>query len=638
MYRKPRRPGFIGAFPWGPVCTFFTTILLGNWVATQYAALHYRGLGRPLFVIFRRAIYPPFRWATWLSQSRGIENADRMPLLKAMIMGFASILLGMLFARIVMAVRLRRLSSGAEDLHGSSRFAKKKDIFKAGLLGKPEGLFVGGWCEREGDDPNYLRHTGPESVIAIAPPRSGKGVSLVIPVLLDHKANAVVHDTKGELWQLTAGYRSRELGHKCVKFSPVEVDSDGYNPFAEIRIGTPREVSDTQNIINMLVRTTETTAHVKHWYDTAESLGVGMALHQCYVARNEGRVACPVDVYDGLAPVGMGIRDYLQLVVDSYEHDVDGSCGWVGPDGQPTRTHPEVRRHFQMQLNRSDDEFASVVSTLSTAFLVFTDPLVAQATRHSAFHLTDLMHADRPITLYVTIPPSDKKRLQPLLRLLFTQIIQRNTESMDYDRPAVNPNDRLLLMIDEAGSLGKMDIVADALSYMPGYHMQAYLIFHNMGQILEHYGHNNSMMGSTHVKIAFAPNTEETAEFLSKMTGTQTIQQAKFSFNGPRGSLYGARNVSSQVDHVRRPLLTPDEVMRLKGIEKTPAGLIPGDLLVFLAGHYPIYGTQIIYLADPEFVRRSKIPPPAQASELPTGTLREKLAAIAGRHTDAVLE
>src|SRR6185295_12965868 len=96
-----------------------------------------------------------------------------------------------------------------------------------------------------------------------------------------------------------------------------------------------------------------------------------------------------------------------------------------------------------------------------------------------------------------------------------------------------------------------------------------------------------------------------------------------------RGALYGPRSMSGQVDYIPRPLLTPDEVMRLKSIEKRPDRLIPGDMLVFLAGHYPIFGTQMIYLADPELVRRSHIPPPHQPQALPQ-TLRKTLEAIAG--------
>jgi hypothetical protein len=90
MYRIPRKPGFIGALPWAPVSTFFGTIILGNWFATQYAARHYTGLGPPLCSIFAYPLYQPFKWASWLWQARLMANSDRMPLVWAFIMGLSS--------------------------------------------------------------------------------------------------------------------------------------------------------------------------------------------------------------------------------------------------------------------------------------------------------------------------------------------------------------------------------------------------------------------------------------------------------------------------------------------------------------------------------------------------------------------
>ena len=111
---------------------------------------------------------------------------------------------------------------------------------------------------------------------------------------------------------------------------------------------------------------------------------------------------------------------------------------------------------------------------------------------------------------------------------------------------------RLLVLIDEFPSLNRMEIFADALSYMAGYGLKAYLITQDIRQIVDAYGHNESIVSNCHVRIAFAPNQVETAELLSKMTGTQTVQKASYNFSGSRFSpVMGHMNAS--VDHIERP-------------------------------------------------------------------------------------
>ena len=68
-------------------------------------------------------------------------------------------------------------------------------------------MWVGGWIEEA--SLHYLRHSGPEHVLTYAPTRSGKGVGLVIPTLLSWPHSALIADLKGELWELTAGWRQR---------------------------------------------------------------------------------------------------------------------------------------------------------------------------------------------------------------------------------------------------------------------------------------------------------------------------------------------------------------------------------------------------------------------------------------------
>ena len=114
-------------------------------------------------------------------------------------------------------------------------------------------------------------------------------------------------------------------------------------------------------------------------------------------------------------------------------------------------------------------------------------------------------------------------------------IVHRLTERMDFQGSAQKKNrHRLLFLIDEFPSLKRMELFADALSYMAGYGLKAYLITQDIRQILDQYGANESIVSNCHVRVAYAPNQLETAEVLSKMTGTKTIQKATFNFSGSR--------------------------------------------------------------------------------------------------------
>src|SRR3546814_6297514 len=110
---------------------------------------------------------------------------------------------------------------------------------------------------------------GPEHVMAFAPTRSGKGVGLVVPTLLSWTGSAVIHDIKGENWQITAGWRSR-FSHALL-FNPTDARSAHYNPLFEVRRGE-NEVRDVQNIADILVDPEGALERRNHWEKTSHSL------------------------------------------------------------------------------------------------------------------------------------------------------------------------------------------------------------------------------------------------------------------------------------------------------------------------------------------------------------------------------
>jgi type IV secretion system protein VirD4 len=178
--------------------------------------------------------------------------------------------------------------------YGSARWANAQDIRKAGLT-QPAGVFLGQ------HDRQYLRHEGPEHVLTFAPTRSGKGVGLVVPTLLSWPASAVIHDIKGENWQITAGWRSR-FSH-CLLFNPTDAKSAAYNPLLEVRRGA-HEVRDVQNIADILVDPEGALEKRNHWEkDFSHALLVGAILHVLYAgAGQDAARSCQLPVSDPACP------------------------------------------------------------------------------------------------------------------------------------------------------------------------------------------------------------------------------------------------------------------------------------------------------------------------------------------------
>jgi type IV secretion system protein VirD4 len=644
LYRTPRKPGYLGGYNWRATCFGLLMLVVVNFAASQFIAASFqyqRALGRPLIrTNGGGGIYEPFAWMVWgWHNSTSQDPRVRKPLFLGEMFVFAGscACVGLFF--VAASRHSRKLMENADDLHGSARWATEQDISATGLMDAQQGAYVGAWCADNSHHLRYLRHNGPEHILAFAPTRSGKGVGLVIPTLLAWSESAVIYDIKGENWAKTAGFRVQH-GHLCFKFSPVEQSSSSrFNPLSEVRLFTPRDVSDAQNIANMIVRTGEDSPQERYWQDAAASITTGMILHVCYAAAREGRVACLADLAHVFTTPGSNFRDTLAELLNA-EHDPKGGRGWRMPTGERTITHPVVKEKVQEMLDKEDRDFGGVLSTAKTALTLYSDPLVAQNTAASDFTISDLVNHERPISLYLVVPPSDKIRLRPLIRLIFTMAVNRLTEKMVFEgAQQIRNRHRLLFLIDEFPSLNRMEVFADALSYMAGYGLKAYLITQDIRQIVDAYGNNESIVSNCHVRIAFAPNQVETAELLSRMTGRQTVQKASYNFSGSRFSpVMGHMNAS--VDYVERPLMTPDEVLRLKPPQKQAVGdtekiVAPGQMLIFVSGTYPILGTQMLYFLDPVMTARASLQPPTKffaiedgrvMPQKPAGRTRNKIS------------
>jgi type IV secretion system protein VirD4 len=84
--------------------------------------------------------------------------------------------------------------------------------------------------------------------------------------------------------------------------------------------------------------------------------------------------------------------------------------------------------------------------------------------------------------------------------------------------------------------------------------------------------------------------------------------------------------------------MTPDEITRIKPPRKARDGVSekivePGLMLIFVAGHFPILGTQMLYFADPVLAKRAELAPPTKFFALEEGKLVPQSATDRTAHT-----
>jgi len=566
-------------------------------------------------------VYWPWRIIEWWGWY------DRFPdaLMRAASIGIMVTGVGMLVLVLVKMIGANT-SKANVYLHGSARWANERDIRAAGLIPRARtwreamtrtpppassGVYVGAWVDKKGRQ-HYLRHSGPEHVLCYAPTRSGKGVGLVVPTLLSWAESAVITDLKGELWALTAGWRKEHAANKVLRFEPATANgSVCWNPLDEIRIETENEVGDVQNIATLIVDP-DGKGLESHWQKTSQALLVGVILHALYKAKAEGTAATLPAVDAMLADPDRDIRE-LWMEMTTYAH-VAG------------QNHPVVGSSARDMLDRPDEEAGSVLSTAKSYLALYRDPIVARNVGKSEFRIKALMHNESAVSLYIITQPNDKARLRPLVRVMVNMVVRLLADKMDFEkgRPVAHYKHRLLLMLDEFPSLGKLDIMQESLAFIAGYGMKAYLICQDINQLKSRetgYGHDEAITSNCHVQNAFPPNRIETAEHLSKLTGQTTVAKEQITTSGHRTSaLLG--NVSRTYQEVQRPLLTPDECLRMPGPKKTPAGDIatPGDMVVYVAGYPAIYGQQPLYFLDETFQARAAVAAPKTTDKLQNTT------------------
>jgi type IV secretion system protein VirD4 len=451
---------------------------------------------------------------------------------------------------------------------GTADWCSVSDIQKAGFL-NDKGVFLG----KLGDG-RYLRHEGPEHYAVIAPTRSGKGAGVVVPTLLSWRGSTIVYDLKEENFRITSGFRS--TFSDVIYFNPASLNTSRFNPLDEVRRGE-YDVRDAQNLANIIVEPDKQSGF-DHWSRTSNSLLTAAILHVVYAFPPERRNLR--GVAELLSNPAKSITETLYEMLET-KH-INGES-----------VHPGIAGTARDVLNKSPDDKSSVISTVMGYLAIYRDPILSHALSVSDFSVNGLVNSERAKSLYFVISPADIDRLRPVIRMMVNLVCRRLTESLVEG----GNKHKLLLMLDEFPALGRLEFFETALGYLAGYGIKAMLIAQSLNQLRQVYGEKTAILDNTHVQVFYAPNTLETAQYISKTLGEMSVNYRTTSRSSSHTKLFDG-SVSDSISVGTRSLLTPREVLEF-----------PKDEAIIFAGSVrPIRAKKIRYFEDSNFSKRVLAP------------------------------
>lgn len=459
-------------------------------------------------------------------------------------------------------------------LHGAARFANTAEIRKAGLLDPKGGLdktiLVG---KKNG---RYLTYGGYQFVILAAPTRSGKGVGIVVPNCLNYSDSLVVLDIKVENFDITSGFRAKH-GQKVYLFAPFDEAgvTHRYNPLEYISDDPAQRLGDIDAIGTALY--SGGNQNDKFWSENAKDLFRGLCL---FVLERKDLPKTFGEILRQASGKGKPLKEYIFEELKKAQdtgHPFSNACIDC----------------LNRVLSNSENTLAGIVATFGTPLLIFQNPRVDLATSANDFDLREVRR--ERMSIYFKMPPNKLKEGSVLVNLFFDQLLNLNTRVLPSQDKTLKQ--QCLVLLDEMTSIGKVAMIAQAVSYMAGYNMRLLTIIQNKSQLEDVYGKAGALtLLSNHalmVMYAPSPTVQSDAQEYSEMLGYETVKS--------RSRTSSMQSSSTSTSDQRRALMLPQEIRELGQTRE----------IVSLENCKPILCDKIRYYEDPDFTCRAHLPPPS---------------------------
>jgi len=490
------------------------------------------------------------------------------------------------------------------SLFGNAKFASISDIKnKMKLFGK-EGIIIGKVGKK------LLKFSGQEFVALGAPTRTGKGVSIVIPNLLEWKQSCVVLDIKQECFDLTSKYRKEILNQEVFIFNPFSHNTHCYNPLSVIDMkNKDTRDNDLLNLISLIYPSSSSSDTEKFFNEQAQNLFKGL----CYLYNDlntlEGKKFLEennIDIDFSFAGI-LALSNGFNLEINEDELDEDEE---LEEEEQKIKGLDETIEYLDyleiltfktLELLNDYKDIASVntksgvLQTFKAPLMIFRNEPIKSATSKSDFNLSDLRK--KRMTIYIAIQPNKLDIARPILNIFFSQLIGLNTEEL----PSKNDDLKYscLLLLDEFTSIGFMGILQKSVSFIAGYNLRLLTIFQDISQLENNpnngYGKEGAktLLSNHAVKIFFTPSDIDEAKKISERLGDTTVKSKSKTLSDNRGILENS-NSSTNSSDTKRALLLPQELIEIE----------PTKELILMNNQKPIFCDKSFYFNDDYFINK----------------------------------
>lgn len=469
-------------------------------------------------------------------------------------------------------------------LHGDARFATYMEIKKAGLVARDsydKTILVGQYKERGRNE--YLCYGGYQFVMLAAPTRSGKGVGIVIPNCLNYSDSLVVLDIKLENFDKTAGFRAKS-GQEVYLFAPYDecaaerqpgkaapMRTHRYNPLGYVSEDPVDRIGDIDSIAQAFYN--NPNSKDKFFDEQAKDLFRGITL---LVLETPGIPHTLGEVFRQSSGYGKALPEHLNEMIEKAK-----------AEGRPYSD--ECVAAISRVCTLSDNTFAGVKGSMQVPLMPWANARVDAATSANDFDLRDVRK--RRMTIYVGITPNKLAEAKNIINLFFDQLINLNTKTLPQQDKSLKY--QCLMILDEFTAAGKINQIAQSISYQAGYNMRVLTIIQNKSQLEDVYGKPGALtlMSNHALMIMYAPSpvVQSDANEYSEMLGYQTVKNTSHSRSfGKQGSR------SDSTSDQKRALMLPQELKEMDMWEE----------IVSLEHTKPIRCGKIKYFEDPTFTAR----------------------------------